>query len=173
MNDFTAQLREWQMFYSTVALASVTLAGLLFVSLSLHREAIVGRKKTLMLRLARGSFGDFLYVLMPGLVFLVPHPAPIGLALALFVLGASRGAGLARRAVKAARSGSAQEPAANPVREIGLPAVASLGLMLAGAGVLAGQMAALYGLVIVVAALLCSASWSAWLILVEEDAPGE
>jgi hypothetical protein len=68
---FTQQLRDWQLFYSIVALASVTMAGLLFVSLSLHHEDIKGHPDTLKLRLARGSFGDFLYLLMIGLVFLV------------------------------------------------------------------------------------------------------
>jgi hypothetical protein len=59
MNAFTDQLAEWQVFYSTVALASVTLAGLLFVSLSINREAVRGGGQGLSLRLARESFGDF------------------------------------------------------------------------------------------------------------------
>jgi GNAT superfamily N-acetyltransferase len=172
LDQFTQQLREWQVFYSTVALASVTLAGLLFVSLSLHSESLKGRKDSLQMRLARGSFGDFLYVLMLGLVFLVPHQAPFGLAVALFVLGAARGFGLARQAVKTVRKRAKGEPITNVLREIALPALASLGLIVIAVEVLRGNYLSIYGLVIVVAALLATASWNAWLILIEEDAAG-
>jgi hypothetical protein len=170
LNDFAVQLREWQIFYSTVSLASVTLAGLLFVSLSLHSESFKSRKNSFRLRLARGSFGDFLYVLMLGLVFLVPHQAPFGLAVALFVLGAARSFGLTRQAVRTVRKRAKGEPITGVLREIALPALASLGLIIIGVEVLRGNYLSFYGLVLVVAALLATASWNAWLILVEEDA---
>jgi hypothetical protein len=169
MEQFTQQLKDWQIFYSTVALASVTLAGLLFVSLSLHSESILSRKESSKMRLARSSFGDFLYLLMLGLVFLVPHQVPMGLAVALFVLGASRGYGLARQAVRVAHNRARGEKATNALREIALPALASFGLIVVGVEVLRGDLLSLYGLVIVVAALLATASWNAWLILVEEE----
>jgi len=53
MDQFTRQLESWQLFYSTVALASVTLAGLLFVSLSLHQEAAKGQEDPQLMRRAR------------------------------------------------------------------------------------------------------------------------
>ncbi len=165
---FIQQLRDWQLFYSTVALASVTLAGLLFVSLSLHQEKMKGPGQQRMLRLARGSFGDFLYVLMLGLVFLVPHPVPIGLAIALFVLGASRGIGLLRQSLKQRRGHRGTANFKQTLREVALPSLASLGLIVVGEEVLRGDMGAVFGLVIVVAALLATASWNAWLILVED-----
>jgi hypothetical protein len=168
MDTFTAQLRDWQPFYSTVALASVTLAGLLFVSLSLHHEAIKRGQDARMLRLARGSFGDFLYLLMLGLVFLVPHQAPFGLAVALFVLGAARGIGILREMLHLVRSRAGWWRGGNVLREIALPALASLGLIAVGVEVLRGDVLAMYALVFVVAALLATASWNAWLILVEE-----
>lgn len=167
MDTFTEQLRGWELFYSTVSLASVTLAGLLFVSLSLHREDIDGPAHTRLLRLARGSFGDFLYVLMLGLVFLVPHQAPIGLAIALFALGAARGLGLARQAARARRSPQIERETGHALREIALPTLASVGMLVVGIEVLRGDMLAIYGLVFVVAALLTTASWNAWLILVD------
>jgi hypothetical protein len=164
VGDFAEQVRDWQPFYSTVALAAATLSGLLFVSLSLRLDVIdLERPRTL--RLARGSFGDFLYVLMLGLIFLVPHQAPVGLAVALFVLGGTRAAGLLRAMLPgghAARGAAGRQP----MREVALPAIASVGLLIVGAAVLAGQMVAAYGLVLVVAALLGTASWNAWLILV-------
>ena len=172
MDLFTQQLHEWQIFYSTVALASSTLAGLLFVSLSLHSETFKRHKDSPKMRLARGSFGDFLYVLMLGLVFLVPHQAPFGLAIALFVLGVARGVGLTRQVMKARNKKSRKGPLLDMLREIALPAVASLGLIFIGVEVLRGDYLSIYGLVLVVAALLATASWNAWLILVEGDDPG-
>jgi hypothetical protein len=99
LEAFTAILRDWQSFYTTVAQSSVTLAGLLFVSLSLHRDLIMRSENARLLRLARGSFEDFLTVLMLGLVFLVPHQVPMGLAVALFVLGGSRGYEIVRQSI--------------------------------------------------------------------------
>ena len=166
MDQFTRQLESWQLFYSTVSLASVTLAGLLFVSLSLHQEAAKGQEDPQLMRLARGSFGDFLYVLMLGLVFLVPHQAPVGLAVALFVLGAARGYGVAHQMLRSRSVPSEKRTGAQAVREFALPALASAVLIVVGIEVLRGDMVAVYGLVIVVAALLTTASWNAWLILI-------
>lgn len=167
MPDFIQELRNWQLFYSTVALASVTLAGLLFVSLSMHRENLKTRKDTLQLRLARGSFGDFLYVLMLGLIFLVPFQAPVGLVVALFVLGLARGLGLIRLMARSRHSRVEKRSISHGMREIGLPLLASLGLMAVSIAIWFGNMTAIFGLVVVVAALLASASWNAWLILVD------
>jgi hypothetical protein len=64
-SDFTLALKEWQLFFSTVALASVTLAGLLFVSLSLRFDRLSSDSYAGMMKLARQSFSDFLYVLLP------------------------------------------------------------------------------------------------------------
>jgi len=57
------------------------------------------------------------------------------------------------------------------LRELGLPALACLGLLIVGVAVLRGDMIAIYGLVIVIAALLTTASWNAWLLLVPDDEP--
>jgi hypothetical protein len=162
LTDFKAVLNSWEIFYSTVSLASVTLAGLLFVSLSIHQENVDDKPFRNMVSLARSSFGDFLYVLMLGLVFLVPHPVPGGLAIALFVLGLARAWGSRHLA-----GGFFKRPS----RKRAFPgfllsSIASIGLVIVGIEILRGVMVSIYGLVIVVAALLTNASWNAWLILV-------
>jgi len=169
MDDFLATLHEWEVFYSTVSLASVTLAGLLFVSLSIRQERMMEKTYRNVVNLARSSFGDFLYVLMLGLIFLVPHPEPIGLSFALFVLGLSRTIGLGRRIYNEIRIPSERDERSFAARGIALHAVASLGLIIVAIGVLNGVFVSLYALVIVIAALLTNASWNAWLILVAED----
>jgi hypothetical protein len=169
MDEFVNTLREWEIFYSTVALASATLAGLLFVSLSIRQDRMKEQSFRSLVKLARGSFGDFLYVLMLGLVFLVPHPEPLGLAIALFVLGGSRAIGLGRQISVLLRTRTRELESAHAFRGIILPSIASIGLIVVGIEVLRGVMISIYALVLVIAALLTRASWNAWLILVAED----
>jgi hypothetical protein len=168
MDTFSQQLRDWQFFYSTVAAASATLTGLLFVSLSIHLEKIKSQAGALMLRTAQRSFEDFLYVLMIALVFLVPHPVPIGLAIALFVLAGARIFGLIRQAIRVARDPRRHLTVTEALREYALPSLACLGLIVVGAEVLRGDIESIFALVLVIAALLSTASWNAWLLLVQE-----
>src|SRR5512136_127715 len=100
MDAFHQSLQAWQVFYATVAAASATLTGLLFVSLSLNRERLKGVRAQVTLATARRTFGDFLYVLMIALVFIIPHQVPYSLAIALLALGLSRGIGWMREVVR-------------------------------------------------------------------------
>lgn len=86
MDAFTQQIAQWQWFFGTVSASAATFTGLLFVSLSVNRSPTGPLAGTRLIK-ARRSFGDFIFVLMMGLVFLVPHQVPGGLALALLVLG--------------------------------------------------------------------------------------
>jgi hypothetical protein len=166
MDTFAQQLRDWQVFYTAVTTSAVTLVGLLFVSLSLRMEKFRKQSESLTLRLARESFGDFLYLLMLGLVFLVPHQVPLGLAVALFVLGLSRGLGVLNQLRKSWRS---RRQDFHAVREIVLPGLVAGVLIVVAVEVAHGDMVSLFGLVIVIAALLGSASWNAWRILIEGE----
>ncbi len=168
MNQFSASLESWQLFFSTVALAAATLTGLLFVSLSLNRERLTGRTAKTFLATARMTFSDFLYVLMLSLVFIIPHLVPLSLTVALLVLGLSRAAGLVMEYQRSSRGRSSKRKAGFLLREFGLPAVASVGLIAVAIAIYAGVNNSIYGLVGVIAALLLSACWRAWLLLVEE-----
>ena len=162
---FTQVLKDWQLFFSTVALASVTLAGLLFVSLSLRFDRESSDSHAGMMKLARQSFSDFLYVLMLGLIFLVPHPVPFGLAVALFVMAAARAAGMVRR--RSTNQGESKIIKTRKImRETVLSGVAIVGMAVVAVEILRGDMNSIFLLVLVIAALLTTASWNAWLILV-------
>jgi len=167
MDTFVQDLRDWQPFFSTLALASATLVGLLFVSLSLYRDRHRSPSAVTQLPAAQRSFGDFLYVLMLGLVFLVPHQVPFGLAVALLALGAARALGLLRQTLGSKGKRRARTTLADALREYAIPGVASLGLIVIAMEVWLGQTIAIYALVLVVAALLTTGSWNAWLLLVE------
>jgi hypothetical protein len=86
MNNFPQMLQSWQPFYTTIATASATLTGLLFVSLSLNRQRLddAGRLA------ARRAFGNLIDVLMLALIFLIPYGQPYGLGIALLAFGLAR-----------------------------------------------------------------------------------
>jgi hypothetical protein len=169
MDAFHQSLQAWQLFYATVAAASATLTGLLFVSLSLNRERLKGARAHITLVTARRTFGDFLYVLMIALVFIIPHQVPYSLAIALLVLGCSRGIGLVRGAIRPKTAHQAWRASAQgSLRDIGFPLLASIGLIAVAIAIEFGQMDAIYWLVIVVAALLVTACWNAWELLIQE-----
>jgi hypothetical protein len=173
MDEFAQALSGWQLFYATVATSAATLTGLLFVALSINLEKLRGTDGARRLRVSQRSFGDFLYVLMIGLVFLVPNQIPAGFSLALLVLAASRAAGMVRQAIKGNRGVQRAQSASQAIREYALPIIASLGLAVVAVAALVGRFEALYGLVGVIAALLATASWNAWILLVQEGEPDE
>lgn len=166
MSEFVENLQSWQVFYATLGAASATLSGLLFVSLSLNRERLKGKNAIKIKEIARRTFGDFLYILMISLVFIVPHTVPYSLAIALLVLGLSRGIGIIRETTQ--KTSNKKRNMALVIKEIGLPLTASLGLIIVSIAVIFGLTNAVYALVIVVAALLITACWNAWLLLMEE-----
>jgi hypothetical protein len=168
-SEFTLILKDWQLFFSTVATASVTLAGLLFVSLSLRFERVHMQSMAGMIELASHSFSDFLYVLMLGLIFLVPHPVPFGLAVALFVMGFARGVGLLRYHTKKDSRVDQIRKSGKFLRESVLSGIAAVGLIVVAVMILRGVMTSIFILVLVIAALLTSASWNAWMLLVGEN----
>jgi hypothetical protein len=168
MDSFHQSLEAWQLFYATIAAASATLTGLLFVSLSLNRERLKGERAKTVIATARRTFGDFLYVLMIAIIFIVPHQVPYSLTIALLVLGITRGIGLIREARQHMRKPSGRINAPIILRVISLPFIATLGLILVAIAVAFGFTISIYGLVIVIAALLVTACWNAWLLLIEE-----
>jgi hypothetical protein len=134
--------------------------------LSLNRDRLKGQNPHTIIGRARQTFGDFLYVLMISLVFIVPHQLPISLSIALLVLGLSRGFAFFRQAAISLKDKSISLLIL--VKEIGLPFTASLGLIIVAIAINFGVLNAIYGLVAVIAAMLVTACWNAWLLLIEE-----
>ncbi len=168
METFSQTLQSWQFFFTAVATAAATLTGLLFVSLSLNRERLRGETAYPTLSMARNTFSDFLYVLMIALVFLVPQQVPVGLTIALLVLGLASGLGGIIREVRQHQKHRPGDPDARwLLRQVGLPALASLGLIWVAIEISLNHYTAIFGLVVVIAALLTTACWNAWLLLVQ------
>jgi len=140
---FDEHILRWQPFFTTVAAASATLVGLLFVSLSINREKIAGESNRALSRLAWRAFSDFLLVLLIALFFLIPEQGRLALTVELFALAVLRLRWLMAQIVSSARIG--QKPAAmDLVREYLLPALTVLGLVVAGVGIFHGNILAVY-----------------------------
>src|SRR5579859_2498631 len=86
MDTFSQQLGAWQPFFMTLVGVCATLAGLLFVALSLHAAALRELSSANLRRLAEHTFGDFITVLFVGLFFLIPGASPSFLGVILFVV---------------------------------------------------------------------------------------
>ncbi|MDB6125852.1 MAG: hypothetical protein JWQ71_4845 [Pedosphaera sp.] len=166
MESFNDLITRWQPFFSAVAGVAATLAGLLFVSLSINREKITAQENRKLLRLAQRSFADYLYALFISLMFLMPNHESYGLAIPLFMVVAVRVWFLIR---VIQRSTKGENPAAlGGLRENVIQIVSCLGLVVAGVEIYRGQVLATFFLVPVIALLLCNASLNAWLLLIME-----
>ncbi len=161
---FTELIRDWQGFYATLATASATLVGLLFVAVTLNAGSLLRGSSRWQLRIARKAFGDFTLVLMSSVVFLVPRLPPIGFSVALLALGIAVTFGVSRAAVVSLRDGDS--PGLwHTVRAFALSLAGSLGLIAASVLIYLGYPDALYWLVCVWAALIASACATAWSLL--------
>lgn len=72
MQDFSQEIVAWQPFFITLASVCATLAGLLFVAVSLHPERAREQGKVHLKNLGNHTFADFLQVLFIGLFYSVP-----------------------------------------------------------------------------------------------------
>ncbi len=78
MDAFAQHIAAWQTFFITLAGMGATLAGLLFVAISLHPANQDEGAKTNLRRLAEHTFADLVQVLFIGVCFAAPgQPAAI------------------------------------------------------------------------------------------------
>src|SRR4051812_36974019 len=79
-------LEKWHDFFLLTGTAAVTLAGLLFIALSLHMEVLVQERFQGMLLVARSALVSFIVVMIVSITMLQPWlPArPTGIVLIMF-----------------------------------------------------------------------------------------
>lgn len=78
---------QWHEFFLMAGTAAVTLAGLLFVAISLHVETLVHESREHLLELARATLMTFVMVLVLSLMMLVPQINQRIVGFQLLVLG--------------------------------------------------------------------------------------
>jgi len=86
--DFTAVIATWQPFYNLAGSAAFTLAGLIFVAVSINigMFALAGDKGDLA-QFARQTLGNFLALMIISLVFMVPGQNQHGTGITLLIIG--------------------------------------------------------------------------------------
>lgn len=161
----------WHDFYVTVGTASASLIGLLFVALSINLDAVTGPSRDDLRAFAEQAFASFSMVLLVAVVFLIPTGGPSSIGVAYLVLGAGAGARMLRRGPAVWRAVRNDELGRAMFWRAVLPALAVIGLLASGLGLVTGQQSALYWLVAVIIGLLMSAAQSSWdlLLKVSED----
>jgi hypothetical protein len=92
---FSEWLERWHEFYLMAGTAAVTLAGLLFVALSLHLDRFVEVSHEHLLALARVTLLSYTFVLFASLFMLVPptgrHQTAVMLGATCMILGNAAG----------------------------------------------------------------------------------
>lgn len=80
-------IEKWHDFFLMAGTAAVTLAGLLFVAISLHVDALVQDHREHLLDLARATLMSFVLVMVLSLSLLVPQAGQRVTGMQLFILG--------------------------------------------------------------------------------------
>jgi hypothetical protein len=159
----------------TLAGICATLAGLLFVALSLHVVSLRAAENANLRRLAQHTFGDFILVLFVALFFIIPGTNPVFLAVVLLmlvvVLGSRQFPGLVLQAL---RDRDASQHRQYLIRRLGLSLLARV-LLLAGAASLYFQHASHADIQEAMTfvfsggvSLVISSTRNAWFLLVHE-----
>jgi hypothetical protein len=86
--DFTAAIEAWHDFYNLTGSAAFTLAGLVFVAVSINIGvfALAGEQGDLV-QFARQTLGNFLALMLISLIFMIPGQDPYGTGIPLLFIG--------------------------------------------------------------------------------------
>lgn len=85
--DWMAFQERWHEFFLMTGTAAVTLAGLLFVAISIHVDTLIHPTRVHLLGLARSILLSYVLVLTFSIMMLVPAQGMRPVAMELFVLG--------------------------------------------------------------------------------------
>ena len=151
------------MFFATVAGASATLMGLIFLSLSLNLDVFRKSQDEKLRQIAWQTFSNFFFLIMFAFIFLVPRQTPLGLSLPLLVICAVAIGITITRAIRSRRSGTDM---VNVLNESAPSLFAYLGLVAVTILIVQGVMQSLVWLLPVVIILLAVAVRNAWSLLV-------
>lgn len=166
--SYQAEVAGWHDFYILAGTASATLAGLLFVGLSLHLRIVITASEVRSLaRVTLSNFGAILFVAL----FMVIPEGSSSAATELIAVGITSTVIASPSLVAAVRSGewSFEMSLMQRVRVVlrfGLSAASYLAIVVAGILLLSSVSAALILLVIVIVVLLIVSLRNTWDLLV-------
>jgi len=160
-------LDRWHEFYLMAGTAAVTLAGLLFVALSLHLDRLVEESHEHLLALARVTLLSFTMVLFASMSMLVPPTGPHQTAI---MLGAMSIAGLSFtfRLTRAARHHDEAGFSRGLVRKrLTFPVIGYVLMLLTAVGIWLQVPEMLYMMVGSMCMILGNAAGTSWELIVQ------
>jgi hypothetical protein len=161
----TDTLAGWHDFYLTVGAAAATLAGLLFVGISLHVKIVAVYPDAR--RLARVTLSGFFTIIVIALLALVPDQTTATLGLELIVVALAALVAIAPAAVEAIWSEKRRAlPRRVVVNRFGLGTLTAVGLALVGVLLAGGEPRGMGWLVAAVIILLTVCVRNTWDLLV-------
>jgi hypothetical protein len=166
MTPFSEVIRDWQLFYATLATACATLVGLLFVSVSLNRDVLNREDGGERMWIARQTFYQFLMLFLLALLLLAPHRSSPSVGLTLLGFGGFWSFGVVRAFRTSIRMRRQPPSLEGFIRGFGLSFVSLLAVFAVAAALLLGQVGALVWLVVVLVNLLVFTGRNAWFLLV-------
>jgi hypothetical protein len=160
---FSETIKDWQIFFATVAGISATLMGLIFLSLSLRLDALRKSNDQILRQVAWQTFSNFFFLIMFALVFLVPNQTVVGLVLPIFIISLVALSITTSQAIRSKRSGAklirvASESAPSLLAYLGMVVVLSL--------LIVGVTQSLVWLLPIAVIILAVAVRNAWSLLV-------
>lgn len=160
-------LARWHEFYLMAGTAAVTLAGLLFVALSLHLDRLVEESHERLLALARVTLISFTVVLFASMCMLVPPAGPHQTAIMLGAMGVA-GLTFTFRLTRAARHHDEAGFSRGQIRKrLLLPTVGYLLMLLTALGLWLRVPEILYMMVGAMCMMLGNAAGTSWELLVQ------
>jgi modulator of FtsH protease len=166
MPSVSLDLAPWQGFYTALAAAAATLAGLLFVALSFNLELLARAEHEHTNRVATHAFAIFLYVLLVALLLLMPHGTRPQLVATLVAVGLVGLGGAAAFAWQTRRGAAGNLLRRAALRWFAGSGVAFVALIIAAVGVARHWPLVLHWVGLVLIVLLFAAVQRSWYLLV-------
>ncbi len=160
-------IERWHDFYLMSGTAAVTLAGLLFVALSLHLDRLVEESHEHLLALSRVTLLSFTFVMFASLFMLVP---PTGARQTAIMLAGASVAGLwfTTTLSRAARHHDEAGFTRRQIRRrLLIPIIAYLMMLLTALGLFLGIPEMLYMMTGAICMILGNAAGTSWELLVQ------
>jgi hypothetical protein len=166
MLSLPLELEAWRSFFATLASATATLAGLLFVALSFNLELLLRDEHQHTKRVATQTFAIFLYVLIVALLLLMPHGTRLELALEVAAVAIVGLAGTVRPLLRTLRASPGTAFRRHALQQFAGSLAVFLAMVLTAVGVIRHAPWAVHWLAFVLVGLLVVAARRAWYLLV-------
>ena len=157
----------WHEFYDMVGAAAATLMGLLFVSVSLNADLILGSKNRHSKRLAEQAFQNFIAALVVSLLVLIPDVSERDFGFSLVGVSLPWGVWVLVRAFQSFMTHTGFLPRLTALRRFLAPTVASGLLIWSGFEMSSGRRGFQGSIAVAVILMLISATAVAWQLLIK------